>query len=159
MYYKYGVLFICGFILFSCSPKSTTQIKSLALIGKDYKEIKENIPYSHGAKYQETADADVVSDTLIVLSYVNNAPFEGLFLFENDKCYYEKLNIYCSPCADQLVSDIMKDDNFDFVAIDNVNFISQKDSSIVLRLKEKLTDIGNCNEITIIKTGSTSASQ
>ncbi len=99
--------------------------------------------------YFETID--IGNDSLLVVSLMNQMPFESLFLFEDDICYYQSINIYCSPCADEVVSGIVEDKNYLFKSIDGINFYSQKNNRIIMRLKEKLTENGNCNSITIHK--------
>lgn len=149
--YKVAVVLIVNYLFLFSSCSVNNKIRSLSVIGKGYHEVKEYMSLSNNVIKKVSNNIDLDNDTLIVVSTMNNFPLEAVFLFENDECYYEEINIYCSKCADHAVNTIVNDKNYDFEAVDAVNYISKKDKSIVLRLKEKLTADGNCNEITIVK--------
>lgn len=144
--YLIGSLFL---LIISCSPR----YESLAMIGKDKKSIKSVFMNDDLQTPNEGVEVFQSSDTLLIMSTMNELPYEALYLFENNVCYFQKLNIYCSPCADKAVAQIMEDKNYQFQPLDPINFISKIDSNVVMRLKEKLNDKGNCNEITIHKIG------
>jgi len=88
-------------------------------------------------------------DSLVVISQMNSQPFEAVFLFENDTCHFQRLKIYCSPCADKIVNNIVNDKNYKFEVLDPVNFVSRSRENIVMRLKEQRDQDGDCNEISI----------
>lgn len=44
-------------------------------------------------------------------------PLEILYLFKNDTCFYQEMNIYCSPCADFALNQLLNDKTYKFQAL------------------------------------------
>ena len=145
------LIFYITVLLYASSCGTSTS--SLLFINKDFEEVKRFFETKNGDnnfsfKYNEKTDSLVV-----VCDWARN-PFKAIFLFKENNCYYQEMNIYCSDCADEMVNDIIKEEKYRFVPIDPVNYVSKNNDNIVLRLQEKLDDLGNCNKITILKTSS-----
>ena len=117
-----SILVLCAIALF-CSCRSS-KIQSLAMVGNCSYHIKYN--FIGGKELTELSDFELHEneDTLFVLSFLNNTPFEGLYIFENDKCSFQELNIYCSPCADKAIDDIIDNKNYKFQAVDPINYLA-----------------------------------
>lgn len=141
-------LLLITLIILSCSP---VRYNSLALVGKSYTDVHRIFSYDDTLRNDSIIKMYRKSDSLVVLSFIKNTPYEAIFLFENDTCYYERLKIYCSPCADHVVEEILEDKDYNFEVIDPVNYISTKQTNVVMRLKEAIDENGNCNEISIYK--------
>ena len=112
-------------------------------ISKIEKEFKSKNLKVH-SQYQK--------DTILFLSYHQSLPVEMLYLFKQDTCYYQEINLFCGPCSDKLINTILKDKYYSFKAIDKVNYVSEKFPAIIMRLntvagKDDLV----CNTISIRK--------
>ena len=144
----FSILILALLFLNSCK---TSKSISLAMVGDDYKHVKEF--FTGADEHYDHPDVKLYekTDSLVVISTLNHNPFEAIFLFENDTCFFQRLSVYCSPCADVVVDGIVKDEDYNFEVVDPVNYISTRDGNIVMRLKEKIDKQGNCNEITIYK--------
>lgn len=134
-------------LMMGCSP----QISSLVFINEDYKTVQEfySNEYYSGSDFLKRYE---VEDTIIIGFYHERQPMESLFIFENDTCYFQQTNIYCSPCADQSIEKILSDNRYKFKVIDAVNYRSEVDPRIIMRLKRSTDEDGTCNELTITRT-------
>lgn len=91
-------------------------------------------------------------DTIWFLSYQQSLPVEMLYLFKQDTCHYQEINLYCGPCADKLMTTILKDKYYKFKAVDKVNYISEKYPDIIMRLNTVAgKDDKVCNSLSIRK--------
>ncbi|MBK8850527.1 MAG: hypothetical protein IPN73_10265 [Saprospiraceae bacterium] len=75
-------------------------------------------------------------DTIVFYGSHDEMPLEILYLFKNDTCFYQEMNIYCSPCADFALNQLLNDKTYKFQALGKKNYVSTKDKNIVMRLTE-----------------------
>lgn len=135
--------------LSACSPRIAP-----IYVDDSWREVHENI--SKIEKDFKSKNLKVHThyqkDTILLLSYQQSLPVEMLYLFKQDSCYYQEINLFCGPCSDKLMNTILKDKNYKFKAVDKENYISQKFPDIIMRLntvagKDDLV----CNSISIRK--------
>lgn len=135
--------------LSACSPRIAP-----IYVDDSWREVHENI--SKIEKDFKSKNLKVHThyqkDTILLLSYQQSLPVEMLYLFKQDSCYYQEINLFCGPCSDKLMNTILKDKYYKFKAVDKVNYISQKFPDIIMRLntvagKDDLV----CNSISIRK--------
>ena len=137
---RYLIFVFITILLFNCNSKS-----SLAIVGysKDFVIDGFNT---------DAFDNYIKGDSLLIFSKMDNNPLEILAIFKKDTCISQIMNIYCSPCAEKILDDILSDNKFKFHAVDEVNYISLSKQGVVLRLKDKPTPQGNCNQVLISDT-------
>lgn len=145
---SFSVIIITLLLTVSCK---SNRFHSLAVVGSSYDDVR--YIFTKGDSISPNPDIKMFEkkDSLVVLSYMNSMPFEAVFLFENDTCNFQRLKIYCSPCADKVVENIVNDKDYKFEVLDPVNYVSRTDEKIVMRLKEQRDQVGDCNEISIYK--------
>ena len=90
-------------------------------------------------------------DTIMILFYQKQQPLETVFLLKNDTCYHQETKIYCSPCAQTSVEQLLNDKRYRFEKIDDVNYRSSIDPRIIMRLINK-GDENVCTEVKITNT-------
>ena len=131
-----------------CSKK----IKSYVCLGESVSSVEKFIQLQKD--HYKDPKALTVSrrpDTIAYFVSDNLFQMENLMLFKNDTCYFQEPAIYCSPCADAAVEEILKDPRFNFIATDEVNYISTNDDGqkMVMRLSESNNQSKTCSKIMI----------
>lgn len=127
----------------------TTQISSSAMVGHSKEKVYEF--YTYGESMTPIPDIDLIisGDSLFVISKDYYRFYEILYLFDNGICHYQQMNVYCSPCAEQIIDEMLKDRFYDFEAIDEINYRSQKNPRIIMRLRDQVQDTVSCSSISI----------
>jgi hypothetical protein len=92
-----------------------------------------------------------MNDTLLVKFPLESNPMDVMYLFKNDTCFYQQINLYCSPCAEVMLHRIIRDKRYKFEEIDGINYISRKQPNIVLRLGGNIKDENICTDIRVIR--------
>ena len=141
-----GVLSI---LITSC----TKNYESLIMIGQPRKNVISFI--NDYETYQQKSGSKSYlldrNDTISYISYHENLPFELLYLFKSDTCSYQEANLYCAPCAEEAIEAILKDTKYKFKAADGSNYISQKNTKIIMRHTKSNRDSLLCNKISVRK--------
>lgn len=91
------------------------------------------------------------NDTLLIILEGDIQPMEIMYVFKNDTCFYQQMNLYCSPCAERVVKKILKDRRYRFKEVDGVNYISKTQKGVILRQGSSLKDDRMCSDIKIIR--------
>lgn len=126
-------LFCIVYIIAGCSES-----RSLVDVGS----VHQDVLWQYENNFQEhLKDKYISQDTLIYFFDFVNQPFEALYLFQNDTCYYQEINMYCSVCYDLAISHILRDKQYKFKAIDEANYISSKSPHIIMRMKDNANPI------------------
>lgn len=92
-----------------------------------------------------------LKDSLFIILDGERQPMEVMYSFKGDTCIFQHMNLYCSPCAERAVNNILSDKRYRFKEIDGVNYISKNQKGVVLRLGSSLKDDTVCSEIKIIR--------
>ena len=133
--------------LYSC--KSKTKLESFAMLHWSYDDVVNQFTKGN-VEYKRKVFAVVQkSDTLVVVSTHPCMPFESLYMFENDTCYFQQMELYCSACSDKMLQYMIDDSAFRFEAVDASNYLSTTDDKSLLRIKQKQDSVGVCSVITI----------
>ncbi len=141
--FKLLYILLLVFLVSSCSSRYS----SFLMIGEDYDFTVK--AYSELMLVNKNS-LSLRKDTIQYKYYLGNSPFQTVMLFKDDKCYYQELNIYCSPCADVLLEDIINDGRYKFEALDALNYKATKsETQIILRLSNKNTDDVSCSNIKV----------
>ena len=131
-------------ILLSCGRN-----ESFLTVGESHEEVL----YRYSSLLESKYTLSRVSKDTIIFNYKQeNQPFEGLMLFQNDTCYYQEINMYCSPCYDKAISRILKDKRYRFKPIDEANYSSVTKPHIIMRMKDNTAKKETCSKIRIIDT-------
>ncbi len=140
---------LLSIVILSISSCSNTT--SFAFIGLSHKAVLDSFDDPSYFKGEFTKRY-ITKDTILIGFYQSNAPFETMYVFHNDTCYYQDTKIYCSPCAEKALEDILNDKYYKFVQIDHVNYMSSTYENVILRVKKEDIDIAACTELQIINT-------
>jgi len=116
-----------------------------SMVSKTFENPKSFFVTDHAKKYY-------AKDTILIGYYGPNGPFEALYLFQNDTCYFQSSKLFCSSCAEITLDKKLSDRHFKFKQVDKTNFQSKKFPNIILRLKKEDIDPEACFEILIIDT-------
>lgn len=142
-YFIYFILIAHILVNYGCSTSS----KSFLFIEQEHETVKE---FVSSKKFEEYQANYISEDTIAYGFYARNSPIESIFLFENGKCNYQKVLIYCSVCAERIKDDIITDKRYKFKKVeDSNNYISKKNPNIILRMKETNVGANSCSEIQI----------
>jgi hypothetical protein len=129
---KRSFYFLLFVLFFSCQKNN---INSFAMIGRSRLEIDHQLKnyksYLNVNKMVHTVFE--TKDTLLYKVEHSSGPLDLLILMKNDTSIYQEINVYCSPCADQMIEKILKDKNYKFEARYPSNYLSKTRPNILLR--------------------------
>lgn len=143
------ILFLTLLSFSSCYTK-----RAPVFVNFHYTKVKDYLFTAEGQlrKKDFKVDALYIKDTIIFSAISPIQHFEMIYLFKNDTCRYQEMILYCGPCTDKMMGDIVKDRDYEFKAVDKVNYISGINPKIILRLTEGVDkDSIRCNSISVRK--------
>jgi|GEM_PF-4653713 len=147
---KSFLFFVSLLMLFGCSDRIT----SYALVGESMTIAKAQ--HEEYRKFFQRSGGEFNSiirkDTLGFSTYVRSQPIESISIFKNDTCVFQEINIYCSPCADKAVQQLLSDKRYKFEAVDERNYMSTTELNVIMRLKS-IEDSTSCSNVTIRSVG------
>jgi len=94
-----------------------------------------------------------VDNKLMISFDHDDQPFESTFYFDNNKCYFQEINIYCSRCTRDIVDQILLDPRYVFKAESDSRYISEKDPTMIMQLKETSSNSESCDNVRVFKLG------
>lgn len=135
--------------LSACSTKSAP-----VFVGYRYTKVKDYFTFTkknpNNDKFR--VDSWFSKDTILFSIQSPIQHVELVYLFKNDTCNYQEIKLYCGPCTDKMMAKILKDKDYKFKAIDMVNYISQVNPKIILRMNTSIDkDSLMCNSISVRK--------
>jgi len=96
---------------------------------------------------------ETIDNKLIITFDHEDQPFESTFYFDNNICYFQEINIYCSPCADNMIEEILLDARYKFKAESDSRYLSEIDPTLIMQLKETNSNSETCDNIRVFKLG------
>lgn len=135
--------------LSACSTKSAP-----VFVDFHYTKVKDYLTYAgqNLRKKSFQVDSHFLNDTIFFAAKSPIQHLELFYLFDNEICRYQEIKLYCGPCTDKMMADILKDKDYRFKAVDKVNYISEINPRIILRLTSGVDrDSVTCNSISVRK--------
>lgn len=133
----------------ACSPKSAP-----VFVEFHYTKVKDYLTDAgqNLRKKSFQVDSHFLNDTIFFAAKSPIQHLELFYLFDNEICRYQEIKLYCGPCTDKMMADILKDKDYRFKAVDKVNYISEINPRIILRLTSGVDrDSVTCNSISVRK--------
>ena len=152
------VLSIMSIVLLTqCSPRGIKSLvegmkgyhtQSSVMIGESRYYVDYVIDYLDDF-YEGNITRINSGDTLGYVFFQDSIPFQSVFVLKNDTVAYQEMDIYCSPCAESLIDQILSDSRYHFKAIDEVNYTSTKKIKAVMRLREPGSEVNACHRVRV----------
>ena len=133
----------------ACSTKSAP-----VFVGYHHKKVEDyfSIAKKNPNNDKFRVDSRFSKDTILFSTQSPIQHVELLYLFKNDTCNYQEIKLYCGPCTDKMIAKILKDKDYQFKAIDMVNYISRVNPKIIMRMNTGVDkDSLMCNSIYVRK--------
>ncbi len=135
--------------LSACSTKS-----ALVFVDFHYTKVKDYLTYAgqNLRKKSFQVDSHFLNDTIFFAAKSPIQHLELFYLFDNEICRYQEIKLYCGPCTDKMMAEILKDKDYQFKAVDKINYISQVNPKIIMRMNTGVDkDSLMCNSISVRK--------
>ncbi len=152
-------LFIISIVFFSigCTPKAMKKFartvtghnsQSMVMVGES-KSLVRRLILDFKAECGENFTFIDNGDTLGYSAQIEALPINAIFIFKDDINIYQELDVYCSPCADEMISFVLKDTRYNFKASDEVNYISTTEVNAIMRLREPEENDQSCHQMRV----------
>ncbi len=142
---RYLLYFIVSVFVFTASS-CFKSLNSALVVGDSFRTARNEFNYNMNYKSEDSYQLRYRSDTLIILHQNEYRPLDIMCIFQDDICIYQEINVYCAPCADVMIDEILSDSNYKFEQLDAVNW-KAKNKEIILRVKDQSDTTKSCTKI------------